>query len=144
MIKKANVDDLNKIVMLASKLYGESDKNVLYKEFSEYVQREDCLILLAEKENVVMGFAHIAIRKDYVEGCDTFNVAYLEGVYVEETFRNKGLANRFIKAGIEWARLQNCTEFASDCELKNVDSIAFHKAVGFEEVNRIVCFKKKI
>ena len=37
-----------------------------------------------------------------------------------------------------------CREFASDCELDNADSFKFHMAVGFEEANRVICFKKVI
>lgn len=35
-------------------------------------------------------------------------------------------------------------EFASDCELSNEDSLLFHRNIGFEEVNRIICFKKDL
>ena len=44
----------------------------------------------------------------------------------------------------DWARSQGCTEFASDCELENTDSLAFHLKCGFEEMNRIICFAKKL
>ena len=37
-----------------------------------------------------------------------------------------------------------CSEFASDCELGNVDSFKFHMAMRFDEANRIICFKKRI
>lgn len=37
-----------------------------------------------------------------------------------------------------------CTEFAGDCEMDNADSLRFHKALGFEEANRIVCFRKSL
>ena len=33
---------------------------------------------------------------------------------------------------------------ASDCELANEESRAFHAKFGFQEVNRIVCFKKEL
>ena len=42
-----------------------------------------------------------------------------------------------------WAKEQGCTEFASDCELTNTVSQEFHKKLGFEEANRVVCFVKK-
>jgi aminoglycoside 6'-N-acetyltransferase I len=43
--------------------------------------------------------------------------------------------------GREWARARGCTEFAPDALLDNEVSHATHKALGFEEVVRIVCFK---
>lgn len=33
-------------------------------------------------------------------------------------------------------------KFVSD--LENEDSLRFHKAMGFQEANRIICFKKDI
>ena len=37
-----------------------------------------------------------------------------------------------------------CTEFASDCELTNAGSQEFHRAVGFEEVNRMIAYVRKL
>ena len=44
----------------------------------------------------------------------------------------------------KWAKEKGCSEFASDCELENDESLKFHIAMGFEEANRIICFKKDI
>jgi len=44
----------------------------------------------------------------------------------------------------DWARKQGCFEFASDCELNNTESLAFHLKIGFKEENRIICFAKKL
>jgi aminoglycoside 6'-N-acetyltransferase I len=43
-----------------------------------------------------------------------------------------------------WAKEIGCSEFASDCELDNIGSFKFHMAMGFDEANRIICFKKKL
>ena len=43
-----------------------------------------------------------------------------------------------------WAKEKGCSEFTSDCEIENAESLQFHLAVGFEEANRIICFKKKL
>ena len=43
-----------------------------------------------------------------------------------------------------WAKNMGCTEFASDCELDNTNSLKFHMAMGFCEANRIICFKKNL
>ena len=44
----------------------------------------------------------------------------------------------------EVGKAKGCAEFAGDCELDNAESLRFHLAVGFEETNRIICFKKKL
>ena len=43
-----------------------------------------------------------------------------------------------------WAKERGCTEFASDCELDNAASLAFHLHAGFEEANRLICFAKRL
>lgn len=45
---------------------------------------------------------------------------------------------------IEIIEDKGCKEFASDCEITNEDSFRFHLNIGFDEENRIICFKKEI
>jgi aminoglycoside 6'-N-acetyltransferase I len=40
-----------------------------------------------------------------------------------------------------WGRDQGCTELASDALEDNVQSHAFHRAIGFEETERVVYFR---
>ena len=44
----------------------------------------------------------------------------------------------------DWAGNLGCREFASDCELDNAESLAFHLKCGFAEANRLICFAKKL
>lgn len=101
-------------------------------------------VLVAYAGERPIGFAHVGLRHDYVEGADTSPVGYLEGIYVEAAYRMRGVARRLVDAGCAWAKACGCTEFASDCEIENVHSARMHRALGFEEAGRIVCFLKKI
>ena len=84
------------------------------------------------------------LLNDYVEGTDFSPVGYLEGIYVAEAYRKHGIAGKLLDACETWAKSKGCTEFASDCELDNVQSLRFHLHTGFEEANRIICFTKKL
>ena len=55
-----------------------------------------------------------------------------------------GLAKELLKACETWSKEQGYSEFASDCELENENSLKFHLKMGFEEVNRVICFMKRI
>jgi len=79
-----------------------------------------------------------------VEGTETSPVGYLEGIFIEDAYRRKGFAKQLLTACETWAKEQGCTEFASDCELTNTESLKFHLGLGFEEANRVICFKKKL
>ena len=89
-------------------------------------------------------FAQCQLRRDYVEGTDTSPVGYLEGVFVLGEYRLRGYAKELLSCCENWAKQKHCSEFASDCELENDVSLRFHIAMGFEEANRIICFRKDI
>lgn len=36
------------------------------------------------------------------------------------------------------------SEIASDSDLDNADGIAAHRALGYEEVERVVCFRRSL
>lgn len=99
---------------------------------------------LAFDNGIPIGFAQCQLRRDYVEGTSTSPVGYLEGIFVQEAYRGKGYGRALAAACEAWAGEQGCSEFASDCELGNSNSLAFHKAIGFEEAGRIICFTKRL
>ena len=49
-----------------------------------------------------------------------------------------------VKATEDWAVSRGCHELGSDTELSNGLSIQVHGRLGFEEVERLVCFLKRI
>lgn len=144
MIKKANIDNLEIVSSLAKSLWPDNDLDDLRKEFTDILNDKEAAIFLKEDNGEFIGFAQCQLRHDYVEGCDSSPVGYLEGIYITENRRRQGFAHDLLKACQEWAQESNCLEFASDCELNNLDSLAFHIKMGFMEVNRIICFKKEL
>ena len=96
------------------------------------------------KEDKPVGFVEATVRNDYVNGCATSPVAFLEGIYVEPEARRQGIARTLVGAAEEWGRMMDCREFASDALLENSDSHAMHRALGFEETERVVCFRKDL
>ena len=38
-------------------------------------------------DNIVIGFANTALRFDYVEGCQLSPFTYLQGIFVEKSYR---------------------------------------------------------
>ncbi|KJF68447.1 aminoglycoside 6'-N-acetyltransferase [Rhizobium nepotum] len=89
-----------------------------------------------------IGFAEASLRQDYVNGCDTSPVAFLEGIYVEQAFRGQGVAAALIAEVTRWAISKGVSELASDADISNVDSHRMHAALGFEETERVVYFRK--
>ena len=143
MILKAEREHLTQAAELACELWPENTPGELLAEL-EALSRAEGAVFLAVEDGVPAGFAQCQLRHDYVEGTESSPVGYLEGIYVREAYRGRGLAKALLSACEGWAREQGCTEFASDCELDNGGSIAFHLGAGFTEANRIVCFTKRL
>ena len=66
--------------------------------------------LACEADETVVAFAEATLRRDYVNGCNSSPVGFLEGLYVEPRYRKRGLACLLCSVG--------CTEFASACKTK--------------------------
>jgi aminoglycoside 6'-N-acetyltransferase I len=92
----------------------------------------------------VQGFVEIALRTDYVNGTNSSPVAFLEGIYVRETFRDRGVARALLAKAEQWALSHNCSEIASDALLENTGSRAMHRSLGFQETERVVYFRKQL
>ena len=102
------------------------------------------ITLVAEAPNGnLIGFAEVGTRA-YAEDCDTSPVAFLEGWYVQPEARGSGVGRALMGAAETWARAQGLQEFASDTWLHNEAGIRAHLALGFEEVERLVCFRKRL
>ena len=143
-IKEATLHDVKTVADLAIQMWKTHTTEELTQQFFVYMNKECGIIFLAILDRRAVGFAQCGLRHDYVEGTDSCPVGYLEGIFVIEEYRKRGLAKGLIEACERWAKEQGCTEFASDCELINSDSLVFHLKMGFEEANRIICFTKKL
>jgi aminoglycoside 6'-N-acetyltransferase I len=91
-----------------------------------------------------VGLAEAAMRTDYVNGAASSPVAFLEGIYVAPQSRRRGVAASLVDAVSAWARQCGCSELASDALLENQASHAVHLALGFEESERAVFFRKPL
>ena len=143
-IEKAQQRHLDAVTNLALKLWPAHDYEELRQEMGETLSQPDAAFFLAFDGETPVGFAQCQLRRDYVEGTESSPVGYLEGIFVAEGYRRQGIARALLRACENWSKEQGCTEFASDCELTNTESLMFHLKLGFLEANRIICFTKKL
>jgi len=71
-------------------------------------------------------------------------VPFIEGWYVESAWRRRGIGRALVHAAETLARAQGYTEIASDVGLENANSIAAHRALGYEEADRVVSFRRTL
>lgn len=130
-------------------------RHALWPEASLEEHRREALSILEDPDGGVaflahldghgpVGFAEASLRRDYVNGCSTSPAAFLEGLYVAPPHRRRGIARRLVQAFEAWAKAKGCREMASDADLSNTVSHAMHEALGFEETERVVYFRKPV
>jgi aminoglycoside 6'-N-acetyltransferase I len=97
-----------------------------------------------EPSGPLVGFAEVGLRS-LADGCDPSHaVGYLEGWYVIESHRKRGIGGQLLHAAEEWARKQGCVEMASDALLENELSQRVHEALGYQEVERCVRYRRTL
>ncbi len=143
-IKKACIGDERVLAQLAVCLWPDNAMLTMEQDVRSLLANQNAICFLAEEQGIAVGFAQCQLRHDYVEGTESTPVGYLEGIYVHKAYRGHGTARQLLRACENWATGMGCTEFASDCELTNLQSQSFHKKMGFTEANRIVCYTKKL
>jgi aminoglycoside 6'-N-acetyltransferase I len=143
-IERCSSEMLGPWAALRCALWPDADPKIMAEEAPGMLKRHDMLVLLARDADTVVGFAEAAIRRDYVNGCETSPVAFVEGIYVMPEHRHKGVARALVAAVEGWARNQGIRELASDALLENNPSHAMHKALGFSETERVVYFRKAL
>ena len=65
-ISTATIEDVDALVEMAKDLYKTNEN--LYNEFESILNDKDAVVFLVSGPNGLIGFEHIQIRHDYVEG----------------------------------------------------------------------------
>jgi aminoglycoside 6'-N-acetyltransferase I len=123
--------------------HASADEHVLETDQLLAAPHRYAVFLAVSPEEEALGFAEAAVRHDYVNGCDTSPVLFLEGIYVIPNVRRQGIARALCISVEQWGTEHACAEFASDSQIDNVNAQALHRALGFEETERVVFFRKR-
>jgi aminoglycoside 6'-N-acetyltransferase I len=143
-IRFAAPQDRDQWLILRRELWPDCPEHKHQLEIDQMLSSRGVVVMAEHNEIGMVGFAEISIRHDHVEGASINPIPYLEGWFVNERFRRKGIGRRLISAAEEWAKHQGFTEFASDADIGNRDSITIHSTLGFKEVGRSVHFLKSL
>jgi aminoglycoside 6'-N-acetyltransferase I len=102
-------------------------------------------ILVAEaSDRTLVGFLEVDLRS-HADGCNPVRpVGYIEGWYVAEDHRHRGIGRKLLAEAEDWARSHGCLEMASDTWIDNEVSQRVHQALGYEVVDRCVHYRKTL
>lgn len=144
-IDRCKPEDFGDWLSLRLTLWPDQTEEENRAEAMAVMESEDSAGFLARTpEGEAVGFAEVTLRYDHVNGCGRPPVAFLEGIYVAPDWRSQGVARALIQAVEAWAELKGVLELASDVLLGNDPSQRMHEALGFQETERVVYYRKPI
>lgn len=144
-IVKVTQEDFNEWLDLALKLWSDESVEEMDRSLKNIFQSpREAGFLAKDDRDKAIGFMNLSLRSDYVPGANQSPVAYIEGIYVKDEYRKQGVGKELIQYAQKWAVERGCVELASDALLENTASYEFHTKVGFQEVERVVTFIKKV
>lgn len=143
-IEPLTIHNLRQLSELVMELWEDCEIEEEFENYKKVINSENEICYLGKIQENYAAFVHVSVRHDYVEGAADLPVAYIEGIYVKPNYQNQGIAKRMMTAAENWARQKGFKQLASDALLTNSAGIDFHKKIGFQEVERIVCFIKDI
>lgn len=149
-IRPAQSSDRDELASLRAALWPDTSAQEHARELDPILQGKTPgsmplinLVAQASKGQLV-GFLEASLRS-HADGCDPSRpVGYVEGWFVEESFRQRGIGKLLLAAAEQWARSHQCTEMASDAWIDNELSQRAHESLGYEVVDRCVHYRKTL
>jgi aminoglycoside 6'-N-acetyltransferase I len=103
----------------------------------------EAVFISEDVDGSACGFLELGVRTS-AEGCSASPVPFVEGWYVSPIARHKGAGRALMSAAEHWAIMRNFTEIASNTQVEDAQSQGAHAALGYEEVERVVTFRKSL
>ena len=123
-------------------LWPDEDPSELYADVEDLLADPTQAAFVAERDDGrLCGFAEASVRR-YANSNDESPCAFLEGWWVDADVRRTGVGRALLAAVEDWARAHGFTELGSDALLDNTLGHQVHRALGFEERERVVYFRK--
>jgi aminoglycoside 6'-N-acetyltransferase I len=123
-------------------LWPDADVPELARESEAMLADPNQVVFVAPRAHGgLYGFVEAGVRA-FANGVDEAPCAFVEGWWVDADARRGGIGRALIAAVENWARERGFTELGSDAELNNTISHRAHQALGFQERERVVYFRK--
>ena len=151
-IRLAQASDLEQLARLCEALWPQSSAEDHAQELrlilggkADLVLTMPLTIFVAEgSDGMLVGFLEVDLRS-HADDCNPSQpVGYIEGWYVFEDHRHRGVGRMLLVNAEDWARSHRCVEMASDAVIENELSQRAHEALGYEVVDRCVHYRKRL
>ena len=129
-IRSGVITDYDMGLPLLKKLYHGDIGPDLKQAFSDYVGRENGVVLFAEDSGKVVGILVGSFQLDIDwEG----RTGKIDAIIVDEKQRRKGIGGKLTQHFITWAKRKGCKAVKARINRENDIAQEFHRSLGFEE-----------
>jgi aminoglycoside 6'-N-acetyltransferase I len=136
--------DADEHVRMRHALWPHADLTELTAETAAVLADPNQVVFVAPRaDGGLYGFVEAGVRA-FANGVDEQPCAFVEGWWVDTDARRQGIGRALIAAVEKWARARGFTELGSDADLDNTLSHQAHQALGFEERERVIYFRKRL
>ena len=143
-VRRSTAGDWAQWLRMSEALFPDELLEDIERGMRDFVARNEGAVFIAERaDGTPCGFVEVGLRS-YAEGCESNPVPYIEAWFVDEDVRRSGYGRALLAAAEQWAIASGHHEIASDALLDNVLSHRAHRASGYDEVCRIVTFRKAL
>jgi len=149
-IRRAQLSDCDQLARMCEALWPDASAEQHARELALILEGKPVttlplIILVADVgDRMLAGFLEVDLRS-HADGCNPSRpVGYIEGWYVAQSYRTRGIGRKLLAAAEDWARSQGCIEVASDTWIDNEVSQRVHEALGYEVVDRCVHYRKTL
>ncbi|WP_035353429.1 GNAT family N-acetyltransferase [Edaphobacter aggregans] len=147
-VRQADLSDVGGLAPLRALLWPDATVAEHRAEIEHLLKTKMCgtlpstIFIAPDDGGRITGFLEVGLRS-HADGCDPARpVGYVEGWFVLEQHRRKGMGGALLRAAENWARSLGCKEMASDTWSDERNSLKAHQAQGFEIVDRCIHFRK--
>jgi GNAT superfamily N-acetyltransferase len=140
LIRFARIEDYKELTKLAKQLGYENDESILKERITNYINKIEKAIFVAECNSEVIGW-------NSVEIIDHFYIEpYVEisGFVVDEKHRNKKIGQTLMRETEKWTKDHGMTKIRLRTNSIRKDAHRFYERLGFIKCKEQIVYDKKI
>jgi ribosomal protein S18 acetylase RimI-like enzyme len=100
-----------------------------------YANKNNCLFIAKDNNNLVIGYAFCKmITSD--DGPYINHIALIDGLYVNQEYRQQGVATKLIEECKTWAIEAGATIIELNVMSENINAINLYENIGFKELEK--------
>ena len=136
-------DFVNEWVELKFTLFPDIDKATHYQEADQILSLPEkyCVFIHLNESNKMTGFIEVSFWES-VQKIIPERAGYIEGWFVREELRRRGIGKALLKKAEQWTLARGCWKIFSDTDIENSISQQAHQSLEFKEVDRMILFRK--